>query len=168
MDSPMMKSELEKLVEGTDELKRLRALVDAQDAMLKQADVRERGLLVRERQLLHTVKKLHEREVYLSVATRNITARDEAANAALAAMLPLFAMTKLKAKMSVSDVEGDGDTSAATSTMTLQHGDINYDEVATESYLVADAMMRARERRVPSASEMAKEHGEEKPREEKL
>lgn len=73
--------------------------------------------------------------------TQYLTVRDAAANAAMQALLPFTMMSKMQAKMQVTDVGENVIPSTMTMTAT---GEVDYEALAHESYLIADAMMRAR------------------------
>lgn len=64
--------------------------------------------------------------------------RDDFAGTAMSSLLNVFIMQKLQMKMNL------GDTANPVS---ISFGETNYDEVATEAYLMADAMMRTRGRK---------------------
>lgn len=78
--------------------------------------------------------------------------RDEAANAAMQALLPFKLMSKMQAKMQVQDTDS-GDVIPTAMTMKAT-GEVDYDDIAHESYAMADAMMRARETRADLKSQM--------------
>lgn len=75
--------------------------------------------------------------------------RDEFAGQAMVAIMPMYALAKvqMKMQMSLNEVMGEGSGLGTTSAMgaAMKFGDFNHDEVATEAYLIADAMLRARE-----------------------
>jgi len=67
--------------------------------------------------------------------------RDDFAGMALSAFLPSYLMQQIQMKMNLNHREGE-------QPVTITFGETNYEEVATESYLMADAMVRARSRTV--------------------
>ena len=66
--------------------------------------------------------------------------RDEFASTAMLALYPLFAMRGATFKMAAFMSDEDG-TSGQSS---IEGGEVNYDALAHEAYMLADAMMRAR------------------------
>ena len=72
--------------------------------------------------------------------------RDQFASKALQALLPAYMMQQMQMKMTmgISEPSTDG-ALGTTGQSSLTFGDFNHDEVATEAYLMADAMMRARD-----------------------
>lgn len=75
--------------------------------------------------------------------------RDRFAESALCALLPIYAMQSMQMKMTMAASElTDAGNIGTTGKSSLTFDDFNHDEVATEAYLVADAMMRARDRKV--------------------
>jgi hypothetical protein len=79
-----------------------------------------------------------------------MTPRDEFACSAMMALYPLYAMRGAKFKMEMGSADDLSHTEGSSS---IEGGEVNYDALANEAYLLADAMLRARDNNFKSELE---------------